>query len=74
MRSKVEHLYVLDVLEPVSFALCDLSHARTAFRNARLICALSDLCPLSGLNLTPFSALVVSISRSSGNTLGQHGA
>ena len=73
MRSKVEHLYVPNELEPVSFSLCALSYARAAFRHALLSIALSSLCPLSGLNLTTFSARVASISRSFGNILGQSG-
>ena len=73
MRTKVEHLRILNELEPVSLALCDLSHARAAFGHALLSFALSSLCPLSGLNLTTFSARVASISRSFGNSLGQPG-
>ena len=73
MRSTVKHLHILNVLEPVSFALCVLSHARAAFGHALLSFALSSLCPLSGLNLMTFSARVASISRSFGNSLGQPG-
>ena len=73
MRTKVKHLHILDELEPVSLALCVLSHARAAFGHALLSFALSSLCALSGLNLTTFSARVASISRSFGNSLGHPG-
>ena len=74
MRSKVEHLYVPNELEPVSFSLCALSYARAAFRHALLSFALSSLCPLSGLNLTTLSALAASIWRRSSCSYGQAGS